>query len=140
MLNPNPHGFSEVLYSAPSATNNNSSAFASSSANSPFWNYLLAFCMFVGCVGVIVPVMAISGSLVSKKAQPANLRTLATHGALFIELFISTVPLVGALAFIRALVLGPVVEHLSLTLSDAEHIDMSRKQLELFKPVSLVQR
>ncbi|ECV0010034.1 potassium-transporting ATPase subunit KdpA [Salmonella enterica] len=114
MLNPGPHGFSEVLYAVSSAANNNGSAFAGLSTNSPFWNCLLAFCMFVGRFGVIIPVMAIAGSLVSKKAQPASPGTLATHGALFIGLLIGTVLLVGALTFIPALALGPVAEHFSL--------------------------
>ncbi|ECG8588178.1 potassium-transporting ATPase subunit KdpA [Salmonella enterica subsp. salamae] len=114
MLNPGPHGFSEVLYAVSSAANNNGSAFAGLSANSPFWNCLLAFCMFVGRFGVIIPVMAIAGSLVSKKAQPASPGTLTTHGALFIGLLIGTVLLVGALTFIPALALGPVAEHFSL--------------------------
>ncbi|HAT2167037.1 TPA: potassium-transporting ATPase subunit KdpA [Citrobacter freundii] len=114
MLNPGPHGFSEVLYAVSSAANNNGSAFAGLSANTPFWNCLLAFCMFVGRFGVIIPVMAIAGSLVEKKSQPASPGTLATHGALFIGLLIGTVLLVGALTFIPALALGPVAEHLSL--------------------------
>ncbi|MDN8598058.1 potassium-transporting ATPase subunit KdpA [Citrobacter sp. S2-9] len=114
MLNPGPHGFSEVLYAVSSAANNNGSAFAGLSANSPFWNCLLAFCMFVGRFGVIIPVMAIAGSLVSKKIQPASPGTLPTHGALFVGLLIGTVLLVGALTFIPALALGPVAEHLSL--------------------------
>lgn len=114
MLNPGPHGFSEVLYAISSAANNNGSAFAGLSANAPFWNCLLAFCMFVGRFGVIIPVMAIAGSLVSKKIQPASPGTLPTHGALFVGLLIGTVLLVGALTFIPALALGPVAEHLSL--------------------------
>ncbi|QRG77925.1 potassium-transporting ATPase subunit KdpA [Citrobacter sp. R56] len=114
MLNPGPHGFSEVLYAVSSAANNNGSAFAGLSANSPFWNCLLAFCMFVGRFGVIIPVMAIAGSLVSKKIQPASPGTLPTHGALFVGLLVGTVLLVGALTFIPALALGPVAEHLSL--------------------------
>lgn len=114
MLNPGPHGFSEVLYAVSSAANNNGSAFAGLSANTPFWNCLLAFCMFVGRFGVIIPVMAIAGTLVTKKRQPASPGTLATHGALFIGLLIGTVLLVGALTFIPALALGPVAEHLSL--------------------------
>ena len=114
MLNPGPHGFSEVLYAVSSAANNNGSACAGLSANTPFWNCLLAFCMFVGRFGVIIPVMAIAGSLVAKKSQPASPGTLATHGALFIGLLIGTVLLVGALTFIPALALGPVAEHLSL--------------------------
>lgn len=113
MLNPDPHGFSEVLYAVSSAANNNGSAFAGLSANSPFWNCLLAFCMFVGRFGVIIPVMAIAGSLVSKKSQPASSGTLPTHGPLFVGLLIGTVLLVGALTFIPALALGPVAEYLS---------------------------
>ncbi len=114
MLNPGPHGFSEVLYAVSSAANNNGSAFAGLSANSPFWNCLLAFCMFFGRFGVIIPVMAIAGSLVGKKSQPASPGTLPTHGALFVGLLIGTVLLVGALTFIPALALGPVAEYLSL--------------------------
>lgn len=112
MLNPGIHGFSEVLYAVSSAANNNGSAFAGLSANTPFWNCLLAVCMFVGRFGVIVPVLAIAGSLVSKKIQPTSSGTLPTHGALFIGLLIGTVLLVGALTFIPALALGPVAEYL----------------------------
>jgi K+-transporting ATPase ATPase A chain len=114
MLNPGTHGFSEVLYAVSSAANNNGSAFAGLSANTPFWNCLLAFCMFFGRFAVIVPVMAIAGSLVTKKSQPASIGTLPTHGPLFIGLLIGTILLVGALTFIPALALGPVAEHLSL--------------------------
>ena len=114
IFNPGIHGFSEVLYAVSSAANNNGSAFAGLSANSPFWNCLLAFCMFVDRFGVIVPVLAIAGSLVSKKIQPTSTGTLPTHGALFIGLLIGTILLVGALTFIPALALGPVAEHLSL--------------------------
>ncbi|MEO3989507.1 potassium-transporting ATPase subunit KdpA [Pseudocitrobacter cyperus] len=114
MLNPGTHGFSEVLYAVSSAANNNGSAFAGLSANTPFWNCLLAFCMLVGRFAVIVPVLAIAGSLVNKKIQPATPGTLATHDALFIGLLIVTVLLVGALTFIPALAIGPVAEHLSL--------------------------
>ncbi len=113
MFNPGIHGFSEVLYAVSSAANNNGSAFAGLSANSPFWNCLLAFCMFVGRFGVIIPVMAIAGSLVGKKIQPASPGTLPTCGPLFVGLLIGTVILVGALTFIPALALGPVAEHLS---------------------------
>ncbi|MGB7801098.1 potassium-transporting ATPase subunit KdpA [Buttiauxella sp.] len=114
MLNPGIHGFSEVLYAVSSAANNNGSAFAGLSANTPFWNILLAVCMWLGRFAVIVPVMAIAGSLVGKKPQSAGVGTLPTHGPLFIGLLIGTVLLVGALTFIPALALGPVAEHLSL--------------------------
>lgn len=114
MFNPGIHGFSEVLYAVSSAANNNGSAFAGLSANTPFWNVLLAVCMWFGRFAVIVPVMAIAGSLVTKKSQAAGIGTLPTHGPLFIGLLIGTVLLVGALTFIPALALGPVAEHLSL--------------------------
>ena len=114
MLNPGPHGFSEVLYAVSSAANNNGSAFGGLSANTPFWNLLLAFCMLVGRFGIIIPVLAIAGSLALKKVQPAGSGTLPTHGALFVALLIGTVLLVGALTFIPALALGPVAEHLQM--------------------------
>lgn len=114
MLNPCAHGFSEVLYAVSSAANNNGSAFAGLSANTPFWNGLLAFCMLVGRFGVIIPLMAIAGSLVAKKIQPASAGTLTTTGPLFVGLLMGTILLVGALTFIPALVSGPVAEFLSL--------------------------
>ncbi|MHA1000328.1 potassium-transporting ATPase subunit KdpA [Leclercia pneumoniae] len=114
IFNPGIHGFSEVLYAVSSAANNNGSAFAGLSANTPFWNCLLAACMLLGRFGVIIPVMAIAGALVNKKIQPASTGTLPTSGPLFIGLLIGTVLLVGALTFIPALALGPVAEHLSL--------------------------
>ncbi|MGD8163942.1 potassium-transporting ATPase subunit KdpA [Pantoea sp. FN0307] len=112
MANPGTHGFSEVLYAVSSAANNNGSAFAGLSANTPFWNLLLAFCMLVGRFGIIIPVMAIAGSLAAKKIQPVSSGTLPTHGPLFVCLLTGTVLLVGALTFIPALALGPVAEHL----------------------------
>ncbi|ATF93641.1 potassium-transporting ATPase subunit KdpA [Cedecea neteri] len=114
MANPGIHGFSEVLYAVSSAANNNGSAFAGLSTNTPFWNMLLAVCMWIGRFGVIIPVMAIAGSLAAKKSQAVSIGTLPTHGPLFIGLLIGTVLLVGALTFIPALALGPVAEHLSL--------------------------
>jgi len=114
IFNPGIHGFSEVLYAVSSAANNNGSAFAGLNANTPFWNLLQAFCMWFGRFGVIIPVMAIAGSLVTKKYQAPSLGTLPTHEPLFIGLLIGTVLLVGALTFIPALALGPVAEHLSL--------------------------
>ncbi|WP_312142172.1 potassium-transporting ATPase subunit KdpA [Pantoea septica] len=114
MANPGIHGFSEVLYAVSSAANNNGSAFAGLSANTPFWNLLLAFCMLVGRFGIIIPVMALAGSMAVKKAQPVGNGTLPTHGPLFIALLIGAVLLVGALTFIPALALGPVAEHLQL--------------------------
>ncbi|MBD9554287.1 potassium-transporting ATPase subunit KdpA [Pantoea sp. PNT01] len=114
MANPGIHGFSEVLYAVSSAANNNGSAFAGLSVNTPFWNLLLAVCMLLGRFGIIIPVMAIAGAMAVKKVQPVGNGTLPTHGPLFIALLIGTVLLVGALTFIPALALGPVAEHLQL--------------------------
>lgn len=114
MANPGIHGFSEVLYAVSSAANNNGSAFAGLSANTPFWNLLLAFCMLVGRFGIIIPVMALAGSMAVKKAQPVGNGTLPTYGPLFVALLTGTVLLVGALTFIPALALGPIAEHLQL--------------------------
>ena len=113
ILNPGPHGFSEILYALSSAANNNGSAFSGLNSSTPFWNVLLAICMFAGRFGVIIPVLAIAGSLVVKKTQPASQGTLPTHGPLFIGLLIGTVLLIGALTFVPALALGPVADYLS---------------------------
>ncbi len=114
ILNPGPHGFSEILYALSSAANNNGSAFAGLSANTPFYNVLLAVVMWIGRFGVIVPVLAIAGSLGAKKRLEVNEGTLPTHGPLFVVLLIGTVLLVGLLNYVPALALGPVVEHLML--------------------------
>ena len=110
--NPGPHGYSQVLYALSSAANNNGSAFAGLSANTPFWNGLLALAMALGRFGVIVPVLALAGSLAAKKRLPATPGTLPTHGPLFVGLLIGTVLLVGLLNYVPALALGPVIEHL----------------------------
>lgn len=117
ILNPGAHGFSEVLYALSSAANNNGSAFAGLSVNTPFYNLLLAAAMFLGRFGVILPVLAIASSLVAKKRQPAGNGTLPTAGPLFIGLLVGTLLLVGALTFIPALALGPVAEHLQIWLT-----------------------
>ncbi len=114
IANPGPHGFSEVLYALTSAANNNGSAFAGLSANTPFYNSLLALAMWFGRFAVIVPVLAIAGSLAAKKRIAVTEGTLPTHGALFVVLLIGTVLLVGLLNYVPALALGPVVEHLML--------------------------
>ena len=111
---PGPLGFTEVLYALSSAANNNGSAFAGLSANSPFYNGLLAVAMWLGRFGVIVPVLAIAGSLAAKKRIPTTEGTLPTHGPLFVVLLIGTVLLVGLLNYVPTLALGPVVEHLML--------------------------
>jgi K+-transporting ATPase ATPase A chain len=114
ILNPGPHGFSEILYALSSAANNNGSAFAGLSANTPFYNTLLGIAMWLGRFGVIVPVLAIAGALSRKKRLPVTAGTMPTHGPLFVFLLIGTVLLVGLLNYVPALALGPVVEHLML--------------------------
>lgn len=114
IANPGAHGFSEILYALTSAGNNNGSAFAGLSANTPFYNTLLAIAMWVGRFGVIVPVLAIAGALAAKKRLPVTAGTMPTHGPLFVTLLIGTVLLVGLLNYVPALALGPVVEHLML--------------------------
>jgi potassium-transporting ATPase potassium-binding subunit len=119
MLNPGPQGFSEVLYAFSSAANNNGSAFAGLSANTPFYNGMLGTAMWFGRFAVIVAVLAIAGSLAAKKrvqriGEDGNVTAMATHGPLFVVLLIATVMLVGALTYVPAIALGPVVEHLNL--------------------------
>ena len=114
IANPGPHGFSEVLYAFSSAANNNGSAFAGLSANTPFYNLVLAVAMGIGRFGVIVPVLAIAGSLAAKKRLPVTAGTLPTHGPLFVLLLLAAVLLVGLLNYVPALALGPVVEQLML--------------------------
>ncbi|NDK98874.1 potassium-transporting ATPase subunit KdpA [Photorhabdus bodei] len=116
ILNPGAHGFSEVLYALSSAANNNGSAFAGLSTNNMFYNLLLAIILFLGRFGMILPVLAIAGSLAVKKRQPASNGTLPTYDPLFISLLILTIMLIGALTFIPALILGPVIEHLQIWL------------------------
>ena len=114
VLNPGPHGFSEVLYAFSSASNNNGSAFAGLSANTPFYNGLLGLAMLVGRFGVMIPVLAIAGSLAAKNNVPAGAGTLPTHTPFFIVLLVAVVLVVGALSFFPALALGPIVEHLMM--------------------------
>ena len=114
IANPGPHGFSEILYAFSSAANNNGSAFGGLSVNTPFYNLLLGMAMWFGRFGVIVPVLAIGGSLASKKRLPVTAGTLPTHGPLFVVLLIGSVLLVGLLNYVPALALGPVVEHFML--------------------------
>ncbi len=114
IANPGAHGFSEILYALTSAANNNGSAFAGLSANTPFYNVLLGLVMWLGRFGVIVPVLAVAGALAAKKRLPVTAGTMPTHGPLFVTLLIGTVLLVGLLNYVPALALGPVVEHLIL--------------------------
>lgn len=112
--NPGAHGFSEILYALSSAANNNGSAFAGLSANTPFYNSLLGIAVWFGRFLPIVAVLAIAGNLAGKKQVPSGAGTLPTHGPLFIGLLIGSVLLVGALTFIPALALGPFVEQLMM--------------------------
>ena len=114
VANPGAHGFSEILYAFTSAANNNGSAFAGLSANTPFYNVMLAIAMWFGRFGVIVPVLAVAGSLAAKQRLSANAGTMPTHGPMFIGLLIGVVVLVGVLNYVPALALGPIVEHLQL--------------------------
>ena len=115
IFNTGAHGFSEVYYALTSAGNNNGSAFAGLSANVPFYNILLAIAMWFGRFGVIVPVLAIAGSLAAKKRIAVSAGTMPTHGPLFVILLAGTVILVGALNYVPGLALGPIVEHLILS-------------------------
>ncbi len=114
MANPGAHGFSEVLYAFTSMGNNNGSAFAGISANTPFYNVTGGIAMLFSRFWLAIPTLAIAGSLAKKKLVPASPGTLPTHTPLFIVLLIGTVVLVGALTFFPALALGPIVEHLQM--------------------------
>lgn len=115
ILNPGAHGFSEILYAFSSASNNNGSAFAGLSANTPFYNLLLGLSMLVGRYWIAIPVLALAGSLARKKAVASGPGTFPTHTPLFVALLLAMVILVGALTFLPALALGPIVEHLMMT-------------------------
>jgi K+-transporting ATPase ATPase A chain len=114
VANPGAHGFSEILYAFSSAANNNGSAFAGISANTPFYNVMLGIAMWFGRFAVIVPVLAIAGSLASKQRLQANAGTMPTHGPMFVFLLVAVVLLVGVLNYVPSLALGPVIEHLQL--------------------------
>jgi K+-transporting ATPase ATPase A chain len=114
IANPGAHGFSEILYAFSSAANNNGSAFAGLSANTPFYNSMLAVAMWFGRFAMIVPILAIAGSLAGKQRLEANAGTMPTHGAMFVGLLCGVVALVGVLNYVPALALGPVIDHLQL--------------------------
>jgi K+-transporting ATPase ATPase A chain len=114
IANPGAHGFSEMLYAVTSAANNNGSAFAGLSANTPFYNILLGVAIWLGRFAVIVPVLALAGSLAAKPRLATTAGTMPTHGPLFVTLLIGAVLLVGVLNYVPALALGPVAEHLQL--------------------------
>jgi K+-transporting ATPase ATPase A chain len=113
MANPGPHGFTEVLYAYVSGTGNNGSAFGGLSANTMFFNLTLASAMFVGRFFMIIPAMAMAGSLAGKKSIPPSAGTLPTTGGLFIGLVVGVILIIGGLTFFPALALGPIVEHLA---------------------------
>jgi len=112
VFNPGPHGFSEVLYAFSSATGNNGSAFGGLGGNTPFYNTLLGVAMFLGRYFIKIPVLALAGALAAKKLVPAGAGTLPTHTPLFVAMLVGTIVIVGALTFIPALALGPIVEQL----------------------------
>jgi len=112
VANPATHGFSEILYAFTSTGNNNGSAFAGISANTPFYNTALGLAMWFGRFWVMVPVLAIAGSLAAKKRSPVTAGTMPTHGPLFIVLLVGSVLLIGVLTFVPSLALGPIAEHL----------------------------
>ena len=114
MANAGPHGFTEVLYAFTSATGNNGSAFAGLTGNTFFYNLTLAASMFVGRFFMIVPAMAIAGSLAAKKSVPSSAGTLPTTGGLFVGLVVGVILIIGGLTFFPALALGPIVEHLAM--------------------------
>jgi K+-transporting ATPase ATPase A chain len=112
--NPGAQGFSEILYAYSSATGNNGSAFAGINANTPWFNTTLAFSMLCGRFLMIIPLLAVAGSLARKKQVPVSAGTFPTHGPLFVGLLVGVVIIVGALTFFPALSLGPIVEHLMM--------------------------
>jgi K+-transporting ATPase ATPase A chain len=114
LSNAGPHGFSEALYAYVSATGNNGSAFAGLSANTPFWNGTLGLAMWIGRFLVIVPMLAVAGSLAAKKIVPASAGTFPTDGGLFVGLLVGVILIVGGLTFFPALALGPIAEHLAM--------------------------
>ena len=113
-LNAGPHGFTEMLYAYTSATGNNGSAFAGLTANSPFYNTTLGLAMLVGRFAMIVPMLAVAGSLAAKKQVPPSAGTFPTHTGLFVGLLIGVVLIVGGLTYFPAVSLGPIVEHLAM--------------------------
>jgi potassium-transporting ATPase potassium-binding subunit len=114
LANAGPHGFSEALYAYVSTTANNGSAFAGLSANVPFWNTTLGLAMFIGRFLMIIPMLAIAGSLVRKKIVPVSAGTFPTDGGLFVGLVVGVILITGGLTFLPSLALGPVVEHLAM--------------------------
>jgi K+-transporting ATPase ATPase A chain len=111
---PGPHGLTQTIYAYASATANNGSSFSGFNANTLYQNIMLSIVMLIGRFGVILPVLAIAGSLASKKTVPASSGTFPTHGLMFIILLTSVIVMFGGLTYFPALALGPIAEHLSL--------------------------
>ncbi len=114
MQDAGPHGFSEILYAFTSATANNGSAFAGLSGNTLFYNLTLAFAMLIGRFAMIVPMLAVAGSLATKAPVPASAGTFPTDSGLFVGLLVGVILIVGGLTFFPALSLGPLAEHLAM--------------------------
>jgi len=114
-----PHGLTELLYAYVSATGNNGSAFAGFNANTPFQDTMLGIAMFLGRFVIILPMLAVAGSLAAKKTVPATSGTFPTHGPLFVVLLIAVIFIVGGLTFFPALALGPIAEHLAMLAGQA---------------------
>ena len=131
MANGGPHGFSEVLYAYTSAAANNGSAFGGLSGNTPWYNITLGIAMWVGRFFVIIPALAIAGSLATKKTVPASAGTFPTDGPLFVGLLVGVILIVVGLTFFPALAIGPIVEHLA-----DQRADLLRLVMSLFKPKS----
>ena len=133
ILNPGPHGLSEILYLYTSSNGNNGSAFAGITSNAPYYNWTGAFAMLLGRFAFLIPIMAFGGSLVKKKVVPAGLGTLPTHGLLFVSLLVGVILIVGALTYFPAYSLGPIVEHLLMHAGRCSKMqtDMRTDELEV---------
>ena len=116
IANTGPHGFSEILYAYTSAAANNGSAFGGLTGNTAWYNITLGIGMWMGRFFVIIPALAIAGSLVAKKTVPESAGTFPTHGGLFVGLLVGVILIVGGLTFFPALAVGPIVEHLAIGL------------------------
>jgi K+-transporting ATPase ATPase A chain len=113
-LNPGPHGFTEILYAYSSAAGNNGSAFAGLTANAPFWDLTLGLTMLVGRFAMIVPMLAVAGSLAAKQKVPPSSGTFPTHGPLFVGLVVGVILIMGGLTYFPALTLGPIAEQFAM--------------------------
>jgi len=114
-LNKGPHGFSEILYAFTSAVGNNGSAFAGLTANTPYYNLLLGIAMWIGRFFIIVPMLAIAGSLAAKKHIPESAGSFPTTGGLWVGLLVGIILVLGGLTFLPSLALGPIADHLMMT-------------------------